>query len=47
MEKLNATAGDSVRERALFEAALDLAGEARVAFLREQCGSDAVSRSRS
>lgn len=46
MEKLNAMAGDAVRERALFEAALDLAGEARVAFLREQCGSDAVLRRR-
>ncbi len=46
MEKLKPSAGEPSRERALFEAALDLAGETRVAFLQEQCGSDAALRRR-
>ncbi len=46
METLSPSAGDLARERALFEAALDLEGGARAAFLEAQCGADAVLRRR-
>jgi serine/threonine protein kinase/WD40 repeat protein len=46
METPRPSAGDPSRERALFEAALDLEGAARAAFLEANCGADAVLRGR-
>jgi serine/threonine protein kinase/WD40 repeat protein len=46
MEAPKPSAGDPSRERALFEAALDLDGDARAAFLEAHCGADAVLRDR-
>lgn len=46
MATQNASAGDPSRERALFEAALELEGAARAAFLEAHGGADAVLRGR-
>lgn len=43
---MNASAGEPSRERTLFEAALDLEGVARSAFLQAECGADDVLRRR-